>query len=244
MSKTFLIFRREVGVYFYSTLAFSIFCVFLASTGFLFLQMVQAEMGTRVTLSTIMFKLLFYCWLPIIVTFLSMQFFSDERKSGQLELILTLPVTVSQLIAAKFAAALWFLLLIILTAVSYVCFVEITAGGNIAGIITNLMGGILFIFFFGMFVLSIGMFVSTCTPNQLVCATLTFVFIFAFYFLGYVIDLIPKIPTWVKEFLNIPIFMNNFCDGVIDSRPLVFCFTGTILFLFYSIRVLEVSKHR
>ena len=244
MSKTFLIFKREVGVYFYSTLAFSIFCVFLASTGFLFLQLIQAEMGERVTLSTIMFKLLFYCWLPIIVTFLSMQVFSDERKSGQLELILTFPVTVSQLIAAKFAAALWFLLLIILSAVGYVCFVEITAGGSISGIIANLMGGLVFTFFFGMFALSIGIFVSTCTSNQLVCATLTFVFIFAFYFLGYVVDLIPKIPTGIKEFVNFPIFMNSFCDGIIDSRPLVFCLSGTILFLFYSIRVLEVSKHR
>ena len=244
MSKTFIIFRREVSVYFYSTLAFSIFCLFLASTGFLFLQVAQAQMGERVTLSTIMFKLIFFCWLPIIVTFLSMQLFAEERKNGQLELILTFPITTAQLIAGKFASAMLFLLLIFLSAVGYVCVAEIMSGGTIVGIINNLTSGLLFLVFFGMFALSIGVFASTITSNQLLCSTVTFIMILFFYFIGYVTNLIPHAPTFIKEYLNFPEFFNSFCDGIIDSRPLVFCFSGTVLFLFYSIRVLEVSKHR
>jgi ABC-2 type transport system permease protein len=173
-----------------------------------------------------------------------MQLFADERKNGQLELILTLPVTTAQLVAAKFAAALFFLLLIILSAIGYVCVAEVMSGGTIVGIISNITSGFLFLFFFGMFALSIGVFSATITSNQLLCATITFVLILSFYFMGYVVSLIPKIPTVIKEFLDFPAFMISFCDGIIDSRPLVFCLSGTLLFLFYSIRVLEVSKHR
>jgi ABC-2 type transport system permease protein len=244
MSKTVIIFKREVSVYFYSTLAFSIFCLFLASTGFLFLQVAQSQMGERVTLSTIMFKLIFFCWLPIIVTFLSMQLFSDERKNGQLELILTFPITTAQLIAGKFASAMLFLLLIFLSAVGYVYITEVMSGGTIVDIINDLASGLLFLVFFGMFALSIGVFASTITSNQLLCSTVTFIMILFFYFIGYIVNLIPKVPTFIKEYLNFPEFFNSFCDGIIDSRPLVFCFTATVLFLFYSIRLLEVSKHR
>jgi ABC-2 type transport system permease protein len=121
---------------------------------------------------------------------------------------------------------------------------EIMAGETIVSIIFNLTSGLLFLVFFGMFALSIGVFVSTITSNQLLCSTITFIMILFFYFIGYVANLIPHAPTFIKEYMNFPEFLNSFCDGIIDSRPLVFCFSGTVLFLLYSIRVLEVSKHR
>jgi ABC-2 type transport system permease protein len=169
-----------------------------------------------------------------------MRSFSEEYKNGTFQSIFSIPISYSQVVLAKFFAV--YIMFVLLWACSLFLFLAI--GLNPGSIIReaafasqfNISGGLLFISLVGMFFVAIGIFTSALTENQIVSCMLTF-FVLLTTFIGgqFLADSselsnLSLFGTY-HESLNIFSQLDNFCNGVIDSRIIVFYLSSCALTL-------------
>ncbi|MCF7955456.1 MAG: ABC transporter permease [Phycisphaerae bacterium] len=162
------VFKREFKGYFSTPLAYVFLVIFLFAAGYKmfsdgFYQMRQADMRT------------FFSNLPLMFLFMvpatAMRLWSEERKSGSIELLLTLPITVTQAVLGKFFAAWLFLAVALLLTIPIPITVCYLGNPDIGLIITGYIGSL---FLAGGF-LAIGSFFSAITKNQVICFVLSIV---------------------------------------------------------------------
>lgn len=221
--------------------------LFLLVMGFSFQWVVEDfSRNAQESMPVVIFFQIF--WLPVffMVPLLTMKSFAEEKRSGTLETLLTTPVSTGEIVLAKFAAA--YLL--------YVFLWVITIGFNLmlyhfaqdprlleAG---PLLGGYLFIFLSGLLFISMGIFSSSLTRNQLVAGILSFAMLFGLLVVSrYLADLLsfglqylPLSKTWV-DYLQVFQHAEDFSRGIIDTRPIFFYISTAALFLVLSILTIE-----
>lgn len=230
MRETVIIMRRELRSYFISPIAY------VFGTLFLFVQMYFStnilKDGQPATMA-MFFGLLPWTFLLFIPP-LTMRLWSEERKLGTLELLMTFPVRVGQLIAGKFLAALLYLALLLALTVglplSLDQFGELDWGPVIAAYIASLLLA-------GAY-LSVGMFWSSLTRDQIVAMLTALVTLVALFFLGFPAFLYALsakgFPDWVVSILS-GISPHKYFDsisrGVLDTHDLIYyvCFCGFFL---------------
>jgi len=181
---------------------------------------------------------------PYIFMFLipaiTMRMFADERKSGTLELLLTKPLTDLQIILGKYFAGFVLLILALVPTVLYYFTVYYLGNppGNIdtAGVIGSYIGLILL----GGVFISIGIFASSLTDNQVVSFILALFFCFIFY---YGFQSIAGINIWGKhsatlEELGILYHYNYLSKGLIDLRNVIYFLSLiTIMIMFTKLKL-------
>ena len=200
----------------------------------------------------------FYFWLSFMMLFilpmLTMRLFSEEKRSGTIELLLTYPVGDFQIILGKFFAAWAVFAVIILLTLFFPLFINFTTEK------APLETGPLVLTFVGVFLvggafIAIGLLISTFTRNQIVAAVLTFGVLFGFFFLwllGFSTDFLSeyiglfKVKTVVDFFRHLSIFGHNenFIMGLFDTRDLVYCIDLTLAGLILCWFSLGVRKWR
>jgi ABC-2 type transport system permease protein len=237
-----ILWKREVGAILHSPIAWVLMTCMALINGFSFSQCV-AYLGQGVKEFTVMqiYFYIFHFWflLIILVPILTMRLFSEEYKTGTIEMLLTAPVLDGDVILSKFFGALFFYLLLwIPSLVGLVIFQSVTHHAvPIAWI--PLGFSYLMVTLVGMLYLSIGLFASVLTRNQAVSAMISFTVIALLFFSGFVSYLV-KDPGW-REALNY-IFtleqMRAFSAGLFDSRPVVFYLSGTVFFLILTRQVM------
>ena len=168
MNSFLAVFKRELKSYFTTPLAYVFLVIFLFFSGYLtfkqgFFEMRQADMNA------------FFSNLPLLFIFMvpatAMRLWSEERKIGSIELLFTLPVTITQAVLGKFFAA-WLFLAIALALTFPMVFTVAYLGEPDAGlIITGYLGSLLMA---GGF-LAIGCFFSTLSKNQVISLVLSVV---------------------------------------------------------------------
>lgn len=160
------VFKREFKGYFSTPLAYVFLVIFLFAAGYKmfsdgFYQMRQADMRT------------FFSNLPLLFVIMvpatAMRLWAEERKSGSIELLLTLPITVTQAVLGKFFAAWLFLAVALLLTIPVPITVCYLGEPDIGMIITGYIGSL---FLAGGF-LAIGSFFSAVTKNQVICLVLS-----------------------------------------------------------------------
>jgi len=224
------IFKRELKSYFESPVAYVFIVIFLlATTGCTFFISKFFE-NRAATLEP------FFVWHPWLYLFLvpavGMRLWSEERKSGTIELLFTLPVTMWQALAGKFFAA-WLFLGIAL----FMTFPMVITVGYLG----SPDYGIIFSSYFGSFLLAGGFLAVTClfsamTKNQVISFVLSVVACFAMLMLGVGVftDFLNRFfPVWLSESISAFSFFTHFQGfqrGLIDSRDLVF-FVSVIAFM-------------
>ena len=224
------IFKRELKSYFESPVAYVFIVIFLlATTGCTFFISRFFE-NRAATLEP------FFVWHPWLYLFLvpavGMRLWSEERKSGTIELLFTLPVTMWQALAGKFFAA-WFFLGIAL----FLTFPMILTVGYLG----SPDYGIIFSSYLGSFLLAGGFLAVTClfsamSKNQVISFVLSVVACFAMLMLGVGVftDFLNRFfPVWLSESISAFSFFTHFQGfqrGLIDSRDLVF-FVSIIAFM-------------
>ena len=154
------IYRKELKSFFYSPVAYIIMVVFLIITGWFFTSnlFVMGLVTMRGVFDVIPFILLFF--IPAI----TMRSFSEEKKSGTIELLLTKPVTDMEIVVGKFISNVVLTALTILPTVVYVVSLSFLGRLDIGAIITAYIGVILMCSIY----ISIGLFASSLTENQVV----------------------------------------------------------------------------
>ncbi len=168
MKSFYAVFKRELKSYFTTPVAYVFLVVFLFFSGYLtfkqgFFEIRQADMQT------------FFMNMPLLFVFLvpatSMRLWSDERKIGSIELLLTLPITVIQAVLGKFFAAWLFLVIALALTFPMVITVSYLGDPDVSLIIMGYLGSVLMA---GAF-LAIGCFFSAVSKNQVISFVLSVV---------------------------------------------------------------------
>ncbi|HAQ62089.1 TPA: ABC transporter [Candidatus Delongbacteria bacterium] len=233
MNNIFVIAGKEMKSYFASPAAYIIIILFLSLTGWfftntLFIDGGQAEL--RSNFGIIPFLLLFF------VPALTMKMVAEEKKSGTIELLTTLPLKDSDIIFGKFLGSLFILLL----AVS-LTFPNILT----VGLLGKPDWGVLFCGYAGLFLMgaaftSIGIYTSSITDNQIVAFIISFFVLFLLVILNNLLIFLPF--QSVFEYLASSTHYENMLKGVIDSKDLIYFFSIIIIFLTAASKTLESRK--
>ncbi len=243
MRNILLIWRREVGANFLSPVAYLFMVMFLAMTGVVFLQMTEGFIGTFVQLPVLLFKVIIYFWMPILTTVITMRLFAEEKRSGTLESLMTVPVTEIQVVLGKYLGALSFLLIATAPAVSYIYILKYFSPGITHIDIGSVIGGSLFLFILATFCTAIGLVVSLLTRNQIIAAICCFTMVLLPFLAEFLVALIPHVRDLeMSHYLSLYENLIDFTRGSIDTRPLVMYGSGSILLLFLSVKIMELRK--
>lgn len=235
------VFKRELSAYFGSPVAYVFIVIFLILQGFFtfyishFFEAGQSDLRS------------FFEWHPWIFLFLipavAMRLWSEERRLGTLELLLTLPVTVMEVICGKFLAAWIFIGISLSLTFPMVLTVIYLGSPDMGAILCGYIGSFLLA---GAF-LSVGIMTSSFTRSQVISFILSVVICLFFILAGYppVTDILSGwAPFWLINLISglsfLPHF-NSMARGVLDLRDFIYYFS-VILFMLLSNSVVLQNK--
>lgn len=236
MSEIMILCAKELKSYFLSPIAYIFIIVFLLITNFLFFQTFfvtnQAEMRSY-------FEFLPYIFL-VFVPAITMRSWAEEKRNKTIELLLTLPLKDTQIVAGKFLAALSFLIITLFCSISIPVTIAILGNPDMGVIIGSYIGAILL----GAAFISIGMWVSSLTENQIVALIGSVVVIMLLLLIGHPLVLVfaPSQFVPILSFLGLATHFESICRGIIDSRDVIYYLTIIAFFLFLNVQSLESRK--
>jgi ABC-2 type transport system permease protein len=238
MTQTLSIVRKELNAYFGSPMAFIFVGVFLAATLFTFFWAETFFARGIADVRPI------FLWMPILLIFLvsalTMRQWSEEQRTGTLEVLLTLPARPVQLVLGKFLAVM----VLVVVAVALTLFLPITVSlmGNLDW--GPVFGGYLAAILLAGAYAAIGLFVSSRTDNQLVALILTGIVGGLFYLVGSggVTDFVGGSVAEILRALGAGSRFQSIERGVIDLRDLVYYVSLTLLFLTLNVVSLDSKR--
>jgi len=248
MVKIPVLFMKELKSYFYSPIAYVVLVVFLGFNGYIFALLVSALNDPRMTVEGSAMQLFFggtiffYLVLSIAASVITMRLIAEERKSGTMEVIMTAPITDVDLVLSKFLGALAFYLFLWMPTLLYVVVLRrYSSGVDFGPIAAGYLGTTLL----GAMFLSVGLFFSSLTKNQIVAAIGSFVVVTVLWTLGVFKSFVSgTLAQGIISYLNIFEHFDSFNKGIIDTRPLVYYISATALCLFLTVKVVESHKWR
>ena len=254
MRNVFIIWRKEMRSYFVSPVAYLLLAMFAVIFGFFFwnilgyfvftgmesqmrgemFPMNVNEQVIRPLLSNVGVIGLFF--IPMI----TMRLFSEEKRSGTIELLVTSPIRDGEIILGKWLAALTLYgILLLLTALNFVFLFKY---GNPDW--KPLAIGYLGLLLQAAALLAIGMFISTLTKNQIIAGAATFGVCLLLWVLEWVSGY--ETSTWasVLSYMSVVTHVGSFSKGLLDSKDAVYYVTLTFLGIFFTARSLESLRWR
>ncbi|MBF6609478.1 MAG: gliding motility-associated ABC transporter permease subunit GldF [Flavobacterium sp.] len=234
---------REIKSFFGSPIGYLVIAVFLLMNG-LFLWVFDGEFN--ILQSGFADMTPFFTLAPWILIFLipavTMRSFSDEKKQGTLELLLTKPLTVWEIVNGKFLGAFLLILLALLPTLIYVWMISDLGmpQGNID------MGSTLGSYFGLLFLVSaytaIGLFTSAISDNQIVAFIAAVIISFFLYFgIENLAQYAGEFQGWIA-YLGMDGHFRSMSRGVIDSRDIVYFVSIAVLFLALTVFKLKSVK--
>jgi ABC-2 type transport system permease protein len=237
MTRATTIARRELTSYFFSPIAYVAMVVFLLACGFLFWDDFQpGQMAGMRNLFDWM------VWLLVsTVPLLSMGLMAQEWSTGTVETLMTAPVGETDVVLGKFLGSFGFFIVLLGPTLLYVVVLAMYANPRID--LGPICSGYLGIVLVGSLFTSIGLFCSSLTRSQVVAAVATAAVLF----------LITIVPWWAsgkllseswQMVIDQTVFRRyvDFSRGLIDVGNVVFFVSGTAVFLFLTIKVLEMRR--
>jgi len=241
MSPTFTIAKREFRSYFDSPLAYVVICLSLLMLGvsvFIWNRFWQVD---RATLAA-MFEAIPYGLAILIVPVVTMRLIAEEKRSGTLEMLITLPVRDSDVILGKFLGALGLVLVLVLSTLAYplLMFTFVWHLGPIdqGPVISGYIGVVLF----SAATVALGLLISTLTESQVIAFFVTFVILGFLLLVGDLAQHVPNVLGTVFRQISFKEHFIPFERGLIDTRDVVFFLSCAILALIFSFRSLESRK--
>jgi len=241
----FTLYKKELSLFLSSLIGYIVIIVFLLINS-LFLWVFPSE-SNILTQGYATVEGLFI-QAPFVFLFLipaiTMRSFSEEKRSGTLELLLTKPLTDTQIIFSKFFSGITLVVFSIIPTLTYVFFVyrygypvgNIDMGGT--------WGSYIGLLFLASAFVAIGIFVSSITDNQIVSFIVS-VFLCGFIYLGfeflYTLAPFGNIDLFIKS-LGIQAHYVSMSRGVIDSRDVIYFLSLIILFILLTKTSLESRK--
>lgn len=221
MKQIWIIAKRELHSFFDSLIAYIMLVAFLGFSGF-FTWLAGSDVFTRNVADLQVFFGFAYWTLFIFIPALTMRLVAEEKRSGTIELLLTKPVTDWQFIMGKFTATLLLVIISLLLTIPY--YITVARLGEIdhAATLTGYLGLILM----SATYISIGLFASAITNNQIVAFLSAILIGVFFHLLSGVISMgTTGLLSRVFDYLSLNTHFESISRGVIDSKDLVYFIT-------------------
>ena len=242
MKNILVIMKRELYGYFSTPVAYVFIVIFLFLTGVFTFYLGSFYDSNQADLDPF-FR--FHPWLYLfLIPAISMRLWSEERKSGTIELLMTLPVTITEAVVGKFLAA-WCFSAIAL-ALTFPIWITVNYLGHPDNtvIIASYLGSLLMA---GGF-LAIGSCISALTRNQVIAFVISVVICFLFILSGFplVLDFFrgwaPQVLINAISSISFLTHFDSITKGVIDIRDLIYYAVLIAYWLYASVVVIDMKK--
>jgi len=243
MQNVIQLFRKEVASFFNSLIGYLVIAVFLTGVGLFFWLFEYNVLETGLAQMDSLFDYGPYLFL-FLVPAITMRAFSEEMKTGTIELLLTKPLTDWQIILGKYLAAAFLVLFSLLPTLLYL--ITVYQLGEPVGNVDMgaAVGAYIGLFFLGCIFAAIGLFTSALTDSQIVAFILG-VFLCFFFYIGF--DFLAGIKALNAVnllFLKLGIIEHyrSISRGVIDTRDALYFISFVAITLILTRVVLDMKK--
>jgi gliding motility-associated transport system permease protein len=242
--------RRELAAFFYSPIAYGIATIVLLLNGvffYIYLTHPAVDGDLKQTIQFFYGGFLFYWFLALLIPpILTMRLFAEEKRSGTIEMLMTAPVTDAAVVLGKYAGVLAYYAALWVPTLLYFFLVQAVGpagpnGNPDFGLVASCLLGTLLV---GALFLSIGLFASACTSNQVLAAAAGLVLNLLLFFLPLLATLAirPATKELLERFSIYEIVFSGFLTGLVDTAHVVYFVSLAGFFLFLTVRVVEARK--
>jgi ABC-2 type transport system permease protein len=234
--------KRELLSYFRSPVAYVFIVIFLISTAGTTWYLGNFYTSDEATLESFFF---FHPWLYLfLIPAVGMRLWAEDRRTGTVEILLTLPVSLTVAVLGKFLAA-WIFVGLALVLTFPMVFTVYFLGDPDAGVmVTGYLGSFLMA---GAY-LAVSCFTSSLTKNQVISFILSFMVCLVLVLLGWGVltrTLVQIFPVWLADVIAQFSFQTHFEGlrrGMIDLRDAIYFLSVMLFMLFANVVVLENKK--
>jgi ABC-2 type transport system permease protein len=225
---------REIAAHFSSPVAYIVTGLFLIFAGFLFFS--GFFLVNRAELRG------FFALLPVLFAFfipaLTMRLFAEERRSGTLETLFTMPVSAFDAALGKFLAAFAFSAILLAPTLMYVL-TAATLGDLDPG---PVVGGYLGALFLAAAFCAVGVYASSITKNQIVAFFVAFALSIMLAVIDKFLVILPAPVVDFLEFFSAGYHFDSISKGIVDSRDVLYFVSLTALFLWMTVDALDERR--
>jgi ABC-2 type transport system permease protein len=252
MRNVLAIAEKELRSYFASPIAYVIIGFFLLPFGvffYLYLSMfAQSSMGMNqfggamnVNQQVIRFVLQNASVIILfIMPMITMRTYSEEKRSGTIELLLTSPVSDVEIILGKFFGALGLYVVMLLVTLLYMAILFVYGHPEWRPIVAAYFGLLLM----GAAFVSIGLLISSTTNNQIVAGVVTFVVFLLFWIVGWFADTAGPTLGPITSYLSITEHFDDFSKGIIDTKHVLYYLSLITFGLFLTAKSVDTERWR
>jgi ABC-2 type transport system permease protein len=243
MGTTLTIAKRELRSSFDSPLAYIVICIGLVMLGVFFFFVQDFFQLDRATLGQL-FELAPRGLSLVIIPVITMRLLAEEKRSGTLEMLITLPVRDHEIVLGKFLGA-WALVLILIASTVLFPFMMFRFPWHLGAFDNGpVISGYLGLFCYSAAAVSIGLLISALTESQIIAFLVTWAVLFILAFTGMFATKLfgPGPARDVLTFLSFDARLAPFARGLINTRDVVYFLSIAVGCLMATFRVLERRK--
>lgn len=257
MKNALTIAGKELRSYFVSPIAYVVLTGFLLLGGWFFFNLLarfnfllsiysamrNPEAQMRLNLNDFVIAPLLHnlsVVLVILVPVITMRSFAEEKRSGTYELLMTSPLSITEIVAGKFLGALGFL--IVMLALTGIYPIILLAYGNpeIGVIAAGYLGLLLLAIAF----LTVGLLTSSFTENQIIAAVSCLVLLLLLYVISWPAETAGPVLGAVLKYVSLTEHFGEMVKGIVDTKELVYFGSVILLALFLTQRSVESVRWR
>jgi ABC-2 type transport system permease protein len=242
MNPMLTIARREFRSYFDSPLAYVVICLSFLGMGLMFFmfrggfwQADKASVQGIFEYAPVGLSLL-------VVPVVTMRLLAEEKRTGTLEMLITLPVKDSDVILGKYIGGLGLVLTLVLATLAYP-FVMFKWPWNLGPLDWGpVLAGYFGLAIFSAAAVAIGLLVTALTESQAIAFFITFFVLVLLWFMGEGAPFVPAALGNILEYMSFQTRLEGFSRGIVDTRDVIYFLSVTALALAVSFRALERRK--
>ena len=245
---------RDFRAYFTSPMAYIVIAGFLVIMGWMFffnlshfnlqnLQYQQFNMGKGVSITEGIIRPLYGNMNVIflfLVPFITMRLFAEEKKIHTIELLMTSPLSLTQIILGKFFSSFLLVLIMLVLTLVYPIVLFVTGNPDLGPIASSYLGTLLLTSCY----LAIGLVFSSMTENQIVAGALTFAAGLFFWLVSWATQAAGPVWSELLMYLSLISHYNNFSQGIISTSDVFYYLSFITIGLFLTHRVLDSYRWR
>ena len=243
---------KELRSYFASPIAYILIGFFLLPFGVFFflylqnfvkqsLQMTQFGGAMNINQQVVRYVLQNASVIILfIMPMITMRTYSEEKRSGTIELLLTSPITDMEIILGKFLGALGLYASILAVTLLYMGILFVYGNPEWRPLVAGYLGLLLM----GAAFISIGLLISSMTNNQIVAGTITFVVFLLFWIIGWFADTAGPTIGPITSWLSITEHFDDFSKGIIDTKHVIYYLSFITFGLFLTAKSVDSERWR
>jgi ABC-2 type transport system permease protein len=244
--------HKELRSYFSSPMAYIIIGFFALPFGvffYLYLDafvrqgMQMAQMGGPMNVNQQMIRYVLQnasVIILFIMPMITMRTYSEEKRSGTIELLLTSPVTDLEIILGKFFGALGLYVAMLVVTMLYVAILFVYGTPEWRPLVAAYLGLLLM----GGAFLSLGLLISSMTNNQIVAGIISFIVFLMLWIVGWFADTAGPTMGAVTRYLSITEHFDDFSKGIIDTKHVIYYLSLITFGLFLTAKSVDSERWR